>query len=218
MQQVKMKNVAVIALAVLLVVFLWYRMVYSSMESQANKADQAAHDAKARTDSLQAQLSKLTGGSAKQKASADELNRAIPLTPELSNFLRSLQQVRDAAGIPAAFQTIQPSPPASVGGSTSISLTITVQGGYAQIIDYVNRLDKLKRMVLIDSVQMTAGAADGAVSTGGAPTGQVFAGQGAPPQLSVQIGARLLTQAAPVATSGRAAAVPVAAPAPTPSK
>ena len=46
MQQVKTKDIAVIVLAIILVLFLWYRFVYSSMESQANKANQAAADAK----------------------------------------------------------------------------------------------------------------------------------------------------------------------------
>ncbi len=38
--QVKTKNVAVIALAVVLVLLLWYRMLYSSMSGQASKAKQ----------------------------------------------------------------------------------------------------------------------------------------------------------------------------------
>jgi hypothetical protein len=91
---------------------------------------------------------------------------------------------------------------------------ITAKGNYAQMMDYVNRLDKLSRLVVIDNVQITAGAADdSAGSNGGAPTGPVFAGQGAPPELQLQLTARLLTTAIPpVATTGGATA-----PAPAPA-
>jgi Tfp pilus assembly protein PilO len=211
-QQVKTKDIAVIGLAIILVLFLWYRFVYSSMDSQASKATQAAQDAKTQADSLQHQLNELTGTSQKKKASNDELQKAIPPTPDVGAFLRQVQQVRDSVGIPDAFQTIVPTAPTAQSGGGTVGMGITVKGSYSQMMDYVNRLNKLSRLVVIDNVQITASTAGGTSS--GGPTGEVFAGQGAPPELSMQISARLFTSAAPpVSTTGSAAPVVAAPPA-----
>ncbi len=198
--QVKTKNVAVIALGVLLVLLLWYRMIYSSMSSQAAKAKQSTHDAELRVDALQRQLNQTTGdgkGGEAKKASADELQNAIPVTPELSNFLRATDKIRAASGV--GFQSITPSAPTLVGSVETINLGIIVQGEYPKVIDYLDRLMKTPRLVIVDNVGVTGGGSSSASSsggpTGGGPTGEVFAGVGAAPTLQVQLTARLFAQA-----------------------
>jgi Tfp pilus assembly protein PilO len=198
--QVKTKNVAVIALGVVLVLLLWYRMVYSSMSSQATKAKQSTHDAQLRVDALQRQLRQSTGDAAGQakKASADELQHAIPVTPGLSNFLRTTDKIRAASGV--GFQSITPSAPTLVGSVQTINLGIVVQGEYRQVLTYLDALMKTRRLVIVDNVNVTGGGASGASaapggSIAGGPTGEVFAGVGAAPTLQVQLTARLFTQA-----------------------
>jgi Tfp pilus assembly protein PilO len=201
--QVKTKNVAVIALCVVLVLLLWYRMVYSSMSNQATKSKQAAQDAQVRVDTLQRQLRQETGDGANgqaKKVSADELQHAIPVTPGLSNFLRTTDNIRAASGV--GFQSITPSPPTlAVGGVQTISLGIVVQGEYRQVLAYLDALMKTPRLVIVDNVNVTGGGASAAApasagSTGGRPAGEVFAGVGAPPTLQLQLTARLFTQPA----------------------
>jgi Tfp pilus assembly protein PilO len=199
--QVKTKNVAVVALGVLLVLLLWYRMVYSSMANQATKSKQATQDAQLRVDALQHQLRQSTGDGANgqaKKASVDQLQHAIPVTPELSNFLRTTDKIRAASGV--GFTSITPSAPTAVGGAQTINLGIVVQGQYRQVLAYLDALMKTPRLVVIDTVGVTGGGASGASSapagsTGGGPAGEVFAGVGAAPTLQVQLTARLFTQA-----------------------
>jgi Tfp pilus assembly protein PilO len=206
-----MKDIAVAGLAIILVLFLWYQFVYSSMGAQASKANQSAQDAKTQAASLDAQVRQLTGEGSKKKASNDELQKAIPATPEMAAVLRQVQQIRDAVGIPQAFQSLAPAQPAAGAPSSAITVGITAKGSYAQMMDYVNRLNKLPRLVVVDNVQITAGGSGS--GTGGGPTGPVFAGPGAPPELSLQISVRLLTAGAPAAaTTSGGAQVPVAAP------
>ena len=198
--QVKTKNLAVVGLGVLLVLLLWYRMVYSSMSSQASKSKQATAEAEQRVDALQRQLN-LTNGGAKgqtKKASADELKNAIPVTAELSNFLRTADKIRAESGV--AFSSITPSAPTLVGGVQTINLGLIVQGEYRQVVDYLNALMKTPRLVVIDNVALTGGGSSSGTaaksgSTGGGPVGEVFAGVGAPPTLQVQLTARLFAQA-----------------------
>jgi Tfp pilus assembly protein PilO len=197
--QVKTKNVAVIALGVLLVLLLWYRMVYSSMSNQATKSKQATVDAQMHVDTLQRQLREATGDGANgqaKKVSADELQQAIPVTPGLSNFLRTTDKIRAATGV--GFQSITPTAPTAVGGVQAINLGIVVQGGYRQVIAYLDALMKTPRLVIVDNVGVTGGGGSSAASPGGSaggPAGEVFAGVGGAPTLQVQLTARLFTQA-----------------------
>ena len=191
--QVKMRNIIVIALAVLFVAVLWQRMVYASMNHQASKAKQATADAETRIKSLQAELNKIDTGDAgaPHTATQEELKNAIPPSPALSSFLRSADTIRAESGV--AFSSIVPAAPTAASGVGTVTLGINVQGSYAQVIDYLNRLNKLSRLVVVDSVNFTPGAAEGATG-GGGPTGSVFAGQGAPPVMTIQVTARLFTQ------------------------
>jgi Tfp pilus assembly protein PilO len=194
---VKTKNIAVIILAVLLVTLLWHRVVYSSMGNQASKANQAAEDAEMQAKTLEAQVRALGGLDAQRKnPSLQELQNAIPEGPALASFLRAVDTVRVQSGV--GFQSIVPNPPAPDGGIASVNLGITVQGTYEQVRDYADRLESLSRLVVVDNVTMNAGAAaDGATSEGG-PTGNVFAGAGAAPLVSLQLSARVFTSQAPV--------------------
>jgi Tfp pilus assembly protein PilO len=199
---VKTKDIATVGLGVLLVLVLWHQFLYAPMSSQASKANAAAHDADTQRQALETQLRKITGGDASKqaakKASADALQSAIPVDASLSNFLRSVNDIRDAVGIAAPFQTISPSPPTVQNGVATINVGIAVQGTYQQMRDYINRLNGLSRLVVIDGVSFTAGAATNSAgqSASGAPTGEVFAGPGSPPNISAQITARLFAQPA----------------------
>ena len=201
--QVRTKNLVVVGLGVALVLLLWWRFVYSSYESRTTKANQATADAETRLKALQLQVKTATGDPQKKKASLRDLQNAIPSTPALSAFLREVDKIRTDVGIPEAFQTITPSPPTVSGTTASINLGITATGSYDQMIKYVNRLNSLSRLVVIDNVQFTAGAAgNNGGNTNGGPIGKVFAGQGSAPAISVQLTARLFMTAAGTVTPG----------------
>jgi len=210
--QVKTKNLMVGALIALLVLVLFYRMVYGSMESQASKAKQHEKDYNAQINTLQHQLKAIAPGVSNaptKGVSKDELAAAVPPAADEGEFIRIFDEIRDASGV--KFQQITPSAPSAgaTGGASApagvqtINVGITVQGTYGQVQDYVDRLMKAPRLMVIDSENVTAGSrADGSSSAGGAPVGPVFAGQGGPPLLQVQLTARLFTLAAPVAAAG----------------
>jgi Tfp pilus assembly protein PilO len=202
---VKTKNLAFVALAVLLIGVMWYRVVYSSMASEASKANKAAQEAEASAEALERQLASEIGGKGSKKPSNEELERAIPADAQLAEFLRSVNRIREQVGVPDAFQSLVPSPPTVTGGVASISVAINVTGTYAQMREYVDRLNSLSRLVVVDNVNVTAGAAAGeSGSTAGGPVGDVFAGQGSAPLLTVQLATRLFTQASAAAPTGSA--------------
>jgi Tfp pilus assembly protein PilO len=191
--QVKTKNIMFGALVVLVVGVLWYRVVYSPMEAKASKAKTAAHDA----DISSAQLRQSLGGSSASKKQAknhdvptDVMLAAIPVDSSEAAFLRSIDELRVISG--ADWQSVTPTAPVVSGPVASISIGITVQGTEDQLASYVNGLELMKRIYVIDNMSI-----NGAPASAGAPVarGNVFTGG----QLQMQISGRIFAQPSAVA-------------------
>jgi len=183
--QVKTKNVLVVALVVLLVGGLWYKVVYSPMESKASKAKTAATAADTSAAGLRQQLgqsgaTKKTNG---QIVSLGAMLTAIPVDSAEASFLRSIDALRVATG--ATWQSITPAAPTSTGSLATISVGISVQGTEDQLARYVSGLADLKRIFVTDNVTITSG---------GTGPGHVFAAG----PMQMQISGRIFGQ--PVAT------------------
>jgi Tfp pilus assembly protein PilO len=209
--QVKTKNLMVGALVVLLVGGLWYKVVYSPMESKASKAKTAANAADTSAAGLRQQLgqsgaTKKTNG---QNVSLGAMLTAIPVDSAEASFLRSLDGLRVATG--ATWQSITPAPPTSTGSLATISVGISVQGTEDQLALYVSGLTELKRIFVTDNVTITAS---------GAGQGRVFAAG----NLQMQVTGRIFGQAqttpgatGATGTAGSAATTGSAAGATTPA-
>jgi len=170
--QVKTKNIVVGALVVLLVGMLWYRVVYSPMQSKASKAKTAAHDADTQSAGLRQALKSSSASTKKPKSTSTEsLLAATPADPAEASFLRSLEAIRIDSG--AAWQTIAPSTPAPATGGTSITVAITASGTEAQITRYLADLTALKRIFVIDNLSVAPG---GSTSPAGSSTPQAHPG------------------------------------------
>jgi Tfp pilus assembly protein PilO len=109
-----------------------------------------------------------------------------PTTPTTVTGSSSATTATTAA--PAAGATATPS-----AGPAAIKMSMSITGGYFQVLDFINRLDKLPRIVVIDglSIGTSVGGAAGQASSGGAP------------QLAVTLQARMFTtNATPVSAGG----------------
>ena len=219
--QVKTKNLLIGAIVVLLVGLLWYKVVYSPMESKASKAKTAAHQADATAASLRQELNSAASKKAKgQAVSTAALLAAVPLDAAEASFLRSIDELRVSSG--ADWQSITPAPPTSAGDIATITVGISVQGSEDQLARYVSGLSDLKRLFVLDTLTLTAAAPSG--EPGSAPNatpGNVFTSG----KMQMQISGRIFTQPAVVpATPGGVTGAPrtatpgVGAPAPTPAR
>ena len=216
MQVMKMKSMIVGAVVVVLMGALWYRVLYSPMESKASKAKSAAHVADTTATGLRRELAGLELAKKKHKdVTAAAMLGAIPTGGAEASFLRSVDALRVQTG--ADWQTITPSVPILSGSLTTVTVGITVQGTEPQLTRYLSGLSGLKRLFVVDTVNIT-GAGDSATS-GVASGGTFQAGT-----LQMQVSGRIFSQptAAPAPTGSGAAtgtATPAAsAPAPIPSR
>jgi len=164
---------------------VWFMFLWSPQGSKLSDAKKRTANAESQSSQLQLRLSRLQAAQKQAPelmATGEELRRAIPATPDLAQFILDANDAATAAGVD--FLSISPSPPAPpIGAAPSeIHLQVTVTGSYAEVINYLDRLDDLPRLVVIDNLGLTPGGAEGS----------------SPDTLSVAIAARMFTTAVPV--------------------
>jgi Tfp pilus assembly protein PilO len=161
----------------LAMIAIWYVALFSPQSSALSKANQRLDAARLRQTELRAQYHSLQlakTASASLQAQIDALKLAVPEKPELASFIEATNAAADAAGV--AFTTIAPTPPAGAAATTAgakaaaapaglseLRLSLSVSGTYFQVVDFMNRLNAMPRVVVIDTVNL-AGDKSGKIS------------------------------------------------------
>jgi Tfp pilus assembly protein PilO len=190
---VNRRNLLIGVAAGLAVLVLWYLLLWSPRSKAIDKAKSRQTTASDALQELRAErnrLADLRSNEAATRARIEQLRQAIPDSPNLAQFILDANDAANQSGID--FLSISPTPPASADTPAGaegpppaqISLGITVTGGYFQVLDFVNRLNRLTRIVVIDTLSLSGGATSG---------------------LSVQLGGRMFVSAAPAGASAPAA-------------
>lgn len=131
-----------------------------------------------------------------RRAQLETLRTAIPDTPNLGQFILDVNEAATRSGIrfisiapseprpaaagPGVTPTTVATTTTAAGGTTAttavptptavapaeIALAFQIQGGYYPVLDFLNRLDRLPRLVVIDGVNVTADPATGNLTVG----------------------------------------------------
>ena len=190
----------------LAVLLFWYFLLWSPRGRAIDDAKSRQRTADAQALELQARLNQLRDAQrneAATRAQIAQLQEAIPDEPNLAQFILDANDAATRSGID--FLSIAPTPPtagttvadpqtgeeATAGGPSVIALSVSITGGYFQVLDFVNRLTDLTRIVVIDGVAVSG-------ATGG--------------DLSVQITGKMFTAQAPAGAPGDAATTPTTVP------
>jgi Tfp pilus assembly protein PilO len=226
----KMRFVSLIAVS-LVVLIAWFALAFKPARSKL--ADVRA-DVKTTQDEvaqLTAKLQELQNLKANEKELRAEFKKfanALPVEPALSDFILSVQDAADQAGIdflsitpslPAAAATeVAPTAPAPSTDSTpdeadaataqaaapvsplqSIAVSLTADGKFFEIENFVAKMEKLERAVRVDDFTLSAGGGSSSGSSGEAAQ----LGPNSSPKISLSIRLRMFmnTPTAP-ATSG----------------
>ena len=143
-----------------LVLVLWYLLLWSPRQNAISEAKERRETAELEVGRLRttlARLEELKQNEALTLSRLEELRVAVPEQPNLAQFILDVNEAANRAGID--FLSVTPSPPAASGtGATAVSsigLAMSVNGGYFQVIDYLNRLADLPRVVVIDSLTLS---------------------------------------------------------------
>ena len=192
----KSRVVAVGVLLGIVVLLMWNLLIFAPKGRTLSKAKKNAQAAQLIEGTLRSQLTRLqdiSHNGPEIAAELDKLSSAVPDAPDLDGFILSANQIAVKSGID--WLSVSPSiVQAGTTGPSVIPLTIQVKGGFFQVLDYLNRLEAMSRLVIVDGINLTAAtenAAGDAAATG-------------PPTLSVTLTGRMFTRAAPPPPAGTA--------------
>ena len=174
------------AAAIGVVALAWTALVWSPTAHNLHSRQAAANAAVRHQDQLKVELSRLQGLQAKagaEKVEGDRLKVALPDAPALDTLVLGLNAAAAQAGVDVT--AIQPSPPSALTGAavvgrpasgqapvtgtpggagptpaeplSEIHFSLTALGGGTQLLDFLNRLDKLGRVVVVDGISLSGG-------------------------------------------------------------
>ncbi len=193
-------------LALVVVVLIWNFAFFAPAGRDVDHAKQRRDAATQLNQDLSSKLHDLrqvSDRAPEQKAKLDQLNAQVPTTPDLEGFIRSAYELKVQAGVD--WVSIQSAEPVGASGASEIKLTVVVSGGFFQVLDYLNRVEALRRLVVVDGINITTGSdttGSGSGSTGSGSAGSGASSSGAP-RLTVTLNARMFTQAAaPTSSTG----------------
>lgn len=191
-----MKNRAVLAggAVVLVVVLGWYMFLYKPKGKELSDTRAKVEQLASEQQKLEADLARLQELDRNRPLRVAERQRLAGLIPErdeLAGFIIAADEIATRSGL--RFVSITPSEPvAGADGVPSvITLSMTLEGTFFQLLDYVGRLENLRRLVVVDTLNVTV------VGTGEA-NGSIV------PFLDVAITARMFTTAPPPGAPGAA--------------
>ena len=207
--------IVAVLVALVLTLAFWFLLYKPASEQQAAvEAETAALEAEQQT--LRTQIAQLRDVEARQveiRAEMARLEEFIPLGPAQPTAIRQFQRAADAAGTEITTLTFgEPEVPDAATGATpgdtaipgttlaNIPITMTVEGGYFQIVDFFRRVEvDVPRAALVQTVDVGEAPEAEFPTLAATWTGQLFA--------VVQLGDLVDT----------AAGVPAPGPTPTPT-
>lgn len=155
------------AAGVLLV--LWFLLLWGPQGGRLDDAKARRAAAENQNGTLEVRLARLQEAQERAPqllADLERLRAAVPDDPALAQFILDANTIAEDAGV--EFLSIAPGVPSPslTGGPPVVNLQIAVNGGYFQVLDYLDRLDALSRVVVVDSLTLTPATEEGEVNIG----------------------------------------------------
>jgi type IV pilus assembly protein PilO len=147
---------AIAAAAVLVIAAVVLLVVPKFAEMSALDAErETAADLVNQTQAQLAQLRQAAGNASVTQAQLIGLANQFPENPELPSVIIELQDAANASGV--TFDQFAPGVPIAGAGAqyTDLPLTVTVQGTWSDVLDYLRRLNHMTRAVRVSDVSMT---------------------------------------------------------------
>lgn len=151
------RRVALIAGGVAAAMFaLWFVLLFRPQSADIDAANEREAAAASQNGQLEIEVARLQEADANKTelvAEQERLRVAVPDDAQLAQFILDANDAATAAGVD--FLEVSPSAPsvdAETTGPTAVNLAINVEGGYFQVLDYMNRIDAMDRIVVIDDL------------------------------------------------------------------
>ena len=175
-------------IAAVLFLLAWYVLLYSPTTDKISAAQEREETAERQLTETRARIERLRQSQRDEprlSARRELLRLAIPDQPNLGQLILDVNDAAVRSGL--EFLSVAPTPPAAPapaapttattattvapGATTAaaaplpitqqpaeIRLALSLTGGYIQVLDFMNRVDRLPRIVVFDSVTLNADA------------------------------------------------------------
>ena len=157
---------ALSVLATILVTAVWFFFLISPRTAKIGELDDDLDTALAEASSLRiaaAALQDVQNNDVAFLAAIGQMEAGIPEEPELAVFIEEVTALAEANGV--ALQSFAPSEPV---GSVDlpvyeITVSLAMEGEYFELLGFLFGLDDMERLVVVESISITAGAGGGSV-------------------------------------------------------
>ena len=156
----------VIGLAVVIVAAVAYMLVIRPKRAEAGRLDEQIAEMQMKVTSARLASRPQQAASTIKVADVFEVSKAMPDTDDMPGIILDLNSVAEATGI--NFVSIQPSAPTPKTGYSAIGISLTFEGNYFDLTDFLFRLRNLVtvrdgrlsssgRLFTLDSLSMKEG-------------------------------------------------------------
>jgi Tfp pilus assembly protein PilO len=194
---------AVGAVVGVIVLVAGWLLLVSPARSDISKTKAAAATQSHDNDSARIQLATMRGiakNLPQEQAELALLNQRVPNAAQLPALLRQIRAAADSSGV--SLDNLTPTVPAPLTdapGISAVSISMEVTGGYADVEQFDDALESLKRTFLVSGFTMTGGAsAAGSGSTGSTSTSTSTDAN----QITTAFSGQVLLNSAATATTG----------------
>lgn len=153
------RGLIVTALVCLAIIGLWWVFLFSPTGDDLAVAEERRDDAETQLSTLRQQrdrLSLLVEQRPFFQSELESLRAAVPEQRDLAGVLLSVDEAARASGVSfVAFSASEPSGPDAFG-LAPITIQMNGDGGYFQVLDFLNRLNRIHRIVVVDQLNLAA--------------------------------------------------------------
>ncbi len=151
------RNTLIIGILIILAVLAgFYFLLLSPLRGEFTGLSEERDGKEAELQQLQQQVRELEAiadNSPDIERQLLELSKRIPTQPEVPSFVVQVEEISGAAGVTQlSIEPGEAAPPESGGDFFSIPITMTFEGTYEQLQDFMVRLQNLVRLVAVSEV------------------------------------------------------------------
>ena len=151
------RNILVLGLlVVLLIVVGYYFLFLGPLLDRLGERSEERYAKEAQLANLRQEVSELEAiqrNAPETERQLLELSKRVPTQPEIPTLVVQIEDVADTAGVTQlAIQPGTPRPPPRGGDYSVVPVTMSFEGTYEQLVDFLRRTGQLARLVTVNGV------------------------------------------------------------------
>ncbi len=155
--------VLIAALVSVAIIGLWWVFLFSPAGDDLATAEERRDSAETELVTLREQRNRLALLVEQRpffQSELESLRAAVPEQDDLAGIILSIDEAANASGVTFVnFAASEPGTPDAFGLSP-VQMQVSGDGGYFQVLDFVNRLNRIHRIVVVDSMTLTSASGE----------------------------------------------------------